>query len=85
MGKRLKSITFWTKYFETGAGQKYTQGLRSLKIDNQVLLDNYAQGRSVSTGSCLRALQIRSKRSKKHVHETNKNNGALYFPKEFHK
>ncbi|KAI9153480.1 hypothetical protein LWI28_011953 [Acer negundo] len=49
------------------SAQKYSQGSRSLKIDNWILLDNYVQNHGVSTGSHLRALMAHSKRSKKHM------------------
>ncbi|BBH06028.1 ribonuclease P family protein [Prunus dulcis] len=54
------------------SAQKYMQGSRSKRIDNWILLDNYVQGRSVSTGSRARALQIHSKCSKKHIDQAKK-------------
>ncbi|XVF07958.1 hypothetical protein REPUB_Repub06bG0184200 [Reevesia pubescens] len=49
------------------SAQKYMQGSRSIKIDNWILLDNFVQGRAMSTGSHLRALKNHSKRSKRHM------------------
>ncbi|XVF55426.1 hypothetical protein PTKIN_Ptkin06aG0035000 [Pterospermum kingtungense] len=49
------------------SAQKYMQGSRSIKIDNWILLDNYVQGRVMSTGSQIRALKNHSKRSKRHM------------------
>ncbi|KAK7861598.1 ribonuclease p protein subunit p29, partial [Quercus suber] len=47
--------------------QKYTQKSRKIHIDHFILLDNYVQGRGVTTGSHIRALRMHSKRSKKHM------------------
>ncbi|XP_050116095.1 ribonuclease MRP protein subunit POP4-like isoform X2 [Malus sylvestris] len=67
------------------SAQKYMQGSRSKRIDNWILLDNYVQGRGVSTGSHARALQIHSKRSKKHMSmKQQKRKGLFDFPKDFH-
>ncbi|TXG59128.1 hypothetical protein EZV62_016957 [Acer yangbiense] len=60
------------------SAQKYSQGSRSLKIDNWILLDNYIQNRGVSTGSHLRALQAHSKRSKKHMSMKQLKKSGLY-------
>ncbi|XWS55780.1 hypothetical protein CRYUN_Cryun09bG0030000 [Craigia yunnanensis] len=49
------------------SAQKYIQGSRSIKIDNWILLDNFVQGRVMSTGSHIRALKNHSKRSKRHM------------------
>ncbi|XP_021289467.1 ribonuclease P protein subunit p29 [Herrania umbratica] len=49
------------------SARKYMQGSRSMKIDNWILLDNYVQGRVMSTGSHIRALKNHSKRSRKHM------------------
>ncbi|KAM7526246.1 hypothetical protein LguiA_016148 [Lonicera macranthoides] len=49
------------------SAQKYMQGLRSMKIDHSILLDNLVQGHGMSGGSRTRALQSRSKRSKRHM------------------
>ena len=49
------------------SAQKYMQGSRSIKIDNWILLDNFVQGRVMSTGSHIRALKNHSKRSKRHM------------------
>ncbi|XWS66928.1 hypothetical protein CRYUN_Cryun05aG0242700 [Craigia yunnanensis] len=46
---------------------KYMQGSRSIKIDNWILLDNFVQGRVMSTGSHIRALKNHSNRSKRHM------------------
>lgn len=68
------------------SAQKYMQGSRSKRIDNWILLDNYVQGRGVSTGSSARALQIHSKRSKKHMSmKQQKRTGLFDFPKDFHR
>ncbi|XP_058778401.1 ribonuclease MRP protein subunit POP4 [Vicia villosa] len=68
------------------AAQKYMQGSRSMKIDNWILLDNYVQGRALSSSSQTRALQIHSKRSKKHLSmKQHKKNGSFNLPQEFHK
>ena len=62
------------------------QGSRSMKIDNWILLDNYVQGRSLSSGSQARALRIHSKRSKKHMSmKQHKKHGSLDLPQEFRK
>ncbi|KAL5546213.1 hypothetical protein UlMin_005900 [Ulmus minor] len=66
--------------------QKYMQGSRSKKPDNWILLDNYVQGRSVTSGSRIRALQMHSKRSKKHMSmKQHKKHGSLNLPQEQHK
>ena len=66
--------------------QKYLHGSRSMKIDNWILLDNYVQERGVSSGSHTRALQIHSKRSRKHMSmKQHKRHGSLELPQEFHK
>ncbi|XVF76500.1 hypothetical protein PTKIN_Ptkin13bG0271200 [Pterospermum kingtungense] len=49
------------------SAQKYMQGSRSIKIDNWILLDNFVQGKVMSTGSQIRALKNHSKRSKRHM------------------
>lgn len=68
------------------AAQKYMQGSRSKKIDNVILLDNYVQKQSMPTGSRLRALQMHSKRSKKHMSmKQHKKHGSLHLPRELHK
>jgi len=68
------------------AAQKYMQGSRNIKIDNWILLDNYVQGRALSSGSQTRALQIHSKRSKKHMSmRQHKKCGSLHLPLEFQK
>ncbi|CAJ1926691.1 unnamed protein product [Sphenostylis stenocarpa] len=68
------------------ASQKYMQGSRNMKIDNWVLLDNYVQKRVFSSGSQTRALQLHSKRSKKHMSmKQHKKYGSLALPQEFHK
>ena len=57
-----------------------------MKIDNWILLDNYVQGRSLSSGSQARALRIHSKRSKKHMSmKQHKKHGSLDLPQEFRK
>lgn len=66
--------------------QKYMQGSRSIKVDNWVLLDNFVQGRGVSTGSQIRALQVHSRRSKRHMSMKQlKKCGAFELPKQLHK
>ncbi|XP_020230124.1 ribonuclease P protein subunit p29 [Cajanus cajan] len=73
--------------FQKGdAAQKYMQGSRNMKIDSWILLDNYVQGRVVSSGSQTRALRIHSKRSKKHMSmKKHKKCGSLDLPQEFRK
>ncbi|KAH9671816.1 POP4 domain-containing protein [Citrus sinensis] len=73
--------------FQNGdSAQKYLQGSRSMKIDNWILLDNYVQGRNVSPGSHIKALQIHSKRSRKHMSMKQlKRSGALDLPKDLQK
>ncbi|BAT74364.1 hypothetical protein VIGAN_01201900 [Vigna angularis var. angularis] len=62
------------------------QGSGNMKIDNWILLDNFVQGRVLSSGSQTRALQIHSKRSKKHMSmRQHKKCGSLYLPQEFQK
>ncbi|OMO72566.1 hypothetical protein CCACVL1_17710 [Corchorus capsularis] len=68
------------------SAQKYMQGSRSVKIDNWILLDNYVQGRPMSTGSHIRALKIHSKRSKRHMSMKQlKKSGALKLPQALQK
>jgi ribonuclease P protein subunit POP4 len=68
------------------SAQKYMQGSRSKKIDNWILLDNFVQGRGVSTGSHIRALRIHSKRSKRHMSmKQQKKCGSFDLPQELHK
>lgn len=68
------------------SAEKYIQGSRSKKIDNWILLDNYVQGRGVSTGSRIRALRMHSKRSKKRMSmKQHKNHGAFDLPPEHQK
>jgi ribonuclease P protein subunit POP4 len=68
------------------AAQKYMQGSRSMKIDSYILLDNFVQGRALSSSSQTRALQLHSKRSKKHMSmKQHKKHGSMDLPKEFHK
>lgn len=68
------------------AAQKYMQGSRNMKIDNWILLDNYVHGRVLSSGSQTRALQLHSKRSKKHMSmKRHKKDGSLDLPQEFQK
>ncbi|KAL5182034.1 Ribonuclease P protein subunit p29 [Glycine soja] len=68
------------------AAQKYMQGSRNMKIDNWILLDNYVHGRVLSSGSQTRALQLHSKRSKKHMSmKRHKKYGSLELPQEFQK
>ncbi|CAJ2650832.1 unnamed protein product [Trifolium pratense] len=68
------------------AAQKYMQGSRNLKIDSYILLDNFVQGRKLSSSSQTRALQIHSKRSKKHMSmKQHKKHGSFNLPQEFHK
>lgn len=68
------------------AAHKYMQGSRNMKIDNWILLDNYVQGRVLSSGSQARALQLHSKRSKKHMSmKRHKKYGSLELPQEFQK
>ena len=66
--------------------QKYMQKSRKIHIDHFVLLDNYVQGRGVSTGSHIRALRMHSKRSKKHMSmKQHKKCGSFDLPQELHK
>ncbi|MED6134591.1 hypothetical protein PIB30_117341 [Stylosanthes scabra] len=66
--------------------KKYMHGAKSYTIDNMILLDNVVQGSSRTSGSQARALQIHSKRSKKHMSmKQHKKNGSLDLPQEFHK
>nr|POF18436.1 ribonuclease p protein subunit p29 [Quercus suber] len=66
--------------------QKYMQKSRKINIDHFVLLDNYVQGRGVSTGSHIRALRMHSKRSKKHMSvKQHKKCGSFDLPQELHK
>ncbi|KAB1223886.1 Ribonuclease P protein subunit p29 [Morella rubra] len=66
--------------------QKYMQGSRNIKVDNWVLLDNFVQGRGVSTGSQIRALRVHSRRSKRHMSMKQlKKCGAFDLPKQLHK
>ncbi|KAF4391541.1 hypothetical protein CsatB_017049 [Cannabis sativa] len=68
------------------SAHKYMQGSRNKRIDNWILLDNYVHGRSISTGSRIRALRMHSKRSKKHMSmKQHKKHGSLDLPQEFHK
>ncbi|OMP08163.1 hypothetical protein COLO4_06720 [Corchorus olitorius] len=68
------------------SAQKYLQGSRSVKIDNWILLDNYVQGRAMSTGSHIRALKIHSKRSKRHMSMKQlKKSGVLKLPQALQK
>lgn len=68
------------------SGQKYMQKSRKINIDNWILLDNYVQGRGVSTGSHIRALRMHSKRSKKHMSmKQHKKCGSFDLPQELHK
>lgn len=68
------------------AAQKYMQGSRSMRIDSYILLDNFVQGRTLSSSSQTRALQLHSKRSKKHMSmKQHKKHGSMDLPKEFHK
>ncbi|KAK7366622.1 hypothetical protein VNO80_08617 [Phaseolus coccineus] len=68
------------------AARKYVHGSRNLKIDNCILLDNYVQGRTLSSGSQTRALQIHSKRPKKHMSmRQHKKCGSLHLPQELQK
>ncbi|KAL6521025.1 hypothetical protein OROGR_017594 [Orobanche gracilis] len=65
------------------AAQKYNQGSRSLKIENNILLDNFVPKNSMLRA---RALQNESKRSKKHMSlKQHKRSGLFDLPKEFHK
>ena len=67
------------------SAQKYMQGSRSMKIDNWILLDNYVQGCGASSSSYTRALQIHSKRSRKHMSiKQHKKHGSLELLQEFH-
>ncbi|MED6122849.1 hypothetical protein PIB30_043693, partial [Stylosanthes scabra] len=67
--------------------KKYMQGAKSYTIDKLIVLDTIVQGRSLtSSGSQARALQIHSKRSKKHMSmKQHKKKGSLDLPQEFHK
>ncbi|XP_075639205.1 ribonuclease MRP protein subunit POP4-like isoform X2 [Castanea sativa] len=66
--------------------QKYMQKSRKINIDHFVLLDNYVQGRGVSTGSHIMALRMHSERSKKHMSmKQHKKCGSFDLPQELHK
>lgn len=68
------------------ASQKYMQGSRSLKIDNRLLLDSFVQGRALSTGARVRAIQSHSKRSKRHMSmRQHRKHGSFNLSNEFHK
>ncbi|PON41726.1 Ribonuclease P/MRP, subunit p [Parasponia andersonii] len=86
-GKESKVDTILHNLLQNGdSAQKYMQGSRNKRIDNWILLDNYVQGRSISTGSRIRALQMHSRRSKKHISmKQHKKLGSLNLPQELHK
>lgn len=66
------------------ASQKYMQGSRSLKIDNRLLLDSFVQGRALSTGARVRAIQSHSKRSKRHMSmRQHRKHGSFNLSNEF--
>lgn len=68
------------------SSQKYMQGSRSMKIDHSILLDNLVQGHGMSGGSRNRALQSRSKRSKRHMSMKQLKKCDLFnLPQELHK
>lgn len=68
------------------SAQKYMQGLRSMKIDHSILLDNLVQGHGMSGGSRTRALQSHSKRSKRHMSIKQLKKCDLFnLPQELHK
>ncbi|XVE76229.1 hypothetical protein DITRI_Ditri12bG0156100 [Diplodiscus trichospermus] len=68
------------------SAQKYMQGSRSVKIDNWILLDNFVHGRVMSTGSQIRALKNRSKRSKRHMSMKQlKKSGVFNMPQSIQK
>ncbi|KAK6290331.1 hypothetical protein POUND7_001872 [Theobroma cacao] len=68
------------------SARKYMQGSRSIKIDNWILLDNYVQGRVMSTSSHIRALKKHSKRSRKHMSMKQlKKSGAFELPQAIQK
>ncbi|KAL6574808.1 hypothetical protein OROMI_012093 [Orobanche minor] len=65
------------------AAQKYNQGSRNLKIENNILLDNFVPKNGMPRA---RALHNESKRSKKHMSlKQHKRSGLFDLPKEFHK
>ncbi|XP_058078411.1 ribonuclease MRP protein subunit POP4 isoform X2 [Magnolia sinica] len=67
------------------SAQKYMQGSRGMKIDNWLLLDSFVQGRGASMGACLRSINSRSKRSKRHMSmQQHRKCGSLDLPHEFH-
>ncbi|XP_059646926.1 ribonuclease MRP protein subunit POP4 isoform X2 [Cornus florida] len=67
------------------SAQKYTQGSRSMKIDNWILLDNFVQSHGAAFSARLRALQSHSKRSKKHMSmKQHKKCGSFDMPREIH-
>ncbi|KAL6574806.1 hypothetical protein OROMI_012091 [Orobanche minor] len=65
------------------AAQKYNQGSRNLKIENNILLDNFVPKNGMPRA---RALHNESRRSKKHMSlKQHKRSGLFDLPKEFHK
>ncbi|KAL6574809.1 hypothetical protein OROMI_012094 [Orobanche minor] len=65
------------------AAQKYNQGSKNLKIENNILLDNFVPKNGMPRA---RALHNESKRSKKHMSlKQHKRSGLFDLPKEFHK
>ncbi|XP_055833282.1 ADP-ribosylation factor GTPase-activating protein AGD7-like isoform X2 [Solanum dulcamara] len=65
--------------------QKYMQGSKNVKVDNWILLDNVVQKSSIATGARSRALQRRSKRSKRHMSiKQHKKFGSFDLPQESH-
>ncbi|XP_055833738.1 ribonuclease MRP protein subunit POP4-like [Solanum dulcamara] len=68
------------------SAQKYMQGSKNVKVDNWIPLDNVVQKRSIATGARSRALQRRSKRSKRHMSiKQHKKFGSFDLPQESHK
>ncbi|XP_077212334.1 ribonuclease P family protein [Tasmannia lanceolata] len=68
------------------SAQKYTQGSKSIKIGNWLLLDSLVHGRSASTDARSRAgLRSHSKRSKGHMSlRQHRKCGSFDLPVEFH-
>lgn len=63
------------------AAQKYSQGSKSKKIDNWILLDNLDKGSGAYDRARIKALNKNSKRSKKHMSmKQHKKFGSLTLP-----
>ncbi|XP_026666320.2 uncharacterized protein LOC103722396 isoform X2 [Phoenix dactylifera] len=66
-------------------GSKYAKGIRSLKFDNWILLDNLVSKSNERVEARAKALQSHSKRSRKHMSmRQHRKCGTFDLPKEFH-